>query len=87
MGIFGSSEESIENKAIDTNGQVNNNLIIQQEAHDTHDSMIYTEKLLVASYIMIGLEVFKIGFWLFGALKRNIKKKYQEKRGSKSNNV
>lgn len=76
MGIFGSSEESVENKVVESSGHVNNNIIIQ-EAKDTHSQMILSEKLLFGTYILIGLEFFKIGICLFSAYRRCIKKKYQ----------
>lgn len=78
MGIFGSSEESIENKAIESNGQVNNNIILQ-EASDTHSQMVFSEKLLFGTYILIGLETVKIFICLFSAYRRHVKKKYQQK--------
>lgn len=83
MGIFGSSEETIEAKTIDTNGQVNNNIVIQ-EARDTHSQMILSEKLLFGTYILIGLETVKIAICLFGAYRRHMKKVYQ-KRGPQNN--
>lgn len=83
MGFFGSSEESIENKAIDTNGQVNNNIVIQ-EARDTHSQMILSEKLLFGTYILIGLEAVKIAICLFSAYQRHVKKKYQKNRSDQS---
>lgn len=77
MGIFGSSEESIESKTVDSNGQVNNNIIIQ-EARDTHSQMVLSEKLLFGTYILIGLEIVKIIFCSISAYRRYIKKKYQD---------
>lgn len=79
MGIFGSSEESteVENKVIESNGHVNNNIIVQ-EANDTHSQMILSEKLLFGTYILIGLETIKIAICLFGAYRRHMKKKYQQ---------
>lgn len=76
MGFFGSSEESIESKTVDSNGQVNNNIIIQ-EAKDTHAQVIISEKLVTGTYILIGLEMIKITICLFSAFRRHIKKKYQ----------
>lgn len=76
MGIFGSSEESVETKAIDTNGQVNNNIIIIQEAKDTHSQMVLSEQLRFGTYILIGFEVIKVSICLFSAYRRHIKKKY-----------
>lgn len=77
MGIFGSSEESIETKTVDSSGHVNNNIIIQ-EARDTHSQLVLSEKLLIGTYVLIGLEAVKIVICLFGAYKRHMKKKYKK---------
>lgn len=77
MGIFGSSEENIEQKVVDSTGQVNNNIVVQT-AHDTHHQMLVSEKLLMATYVIIGLEVVKLIICSYGALKRKIKKRYQD---------
>lgn len=50
--IFGSSEERVEEKTIDSNGQVNNNIVIQ-EARDIHSQLQYNEKLLYIEKIQI----------------------------------
>lgn len=84
MGFFGSSEESVEQKTIDTNGNVNNNIIIQ-EARDTHHQMILNEKLLAATYFLCALEVIKFVVYLFLGYRRNIKKRYQSKVNQTSN--
>lgn len=78
MGIFGSSEETIESKAIDTNGQVNNNIIIQ-EARDTHAQMLLNEKLLFASYLLVASEALKLVIYVCHTVKKVLKKKYQGK--------
>lgn len=79
MGIFGSSEESIETKTVDSNGQVNNNIIIQ-EARDVHSQMMLSEKLVFGTYVLIGLEIVKISICVFSTFKRYMKKKYQERK-------
>lgn len=76
MGIFGDSEESIETKTVDSNGQVNNNIIIQ-EAKDMHSQMMLSEKLVFGTHVLIGLEVVKILICLFSAFRRHMKKRYQ----------
>lgn len=76
MGIFGSSEENVEIKTVDSNGQVNNNIVIQ-EAKDMHTQMMSSGKLVLGTYILIGLEVVKITICLFGAYRRYMKKRYQ----------
>lgn len=78
MGIFGSSEESTEIKSIDTNGQVNNNIIVQ-EAKDTYSQLLISEKLITGTYVLIALETIKIAICLFSAYRRHMKKRYQKK--------
>lgn len=73
--LFGSSEEE-ETKTVDSNGNVNNNIIIR-EANDTHSQLLVGEKLLIATYLLVAAEILKLGFHLFHGLKRAIKKKYQ----------
>lgn len=73
MGLFGSSEENIEQKVVDSNGQVNNNVIIQ-EARDTHSQLLLNERLLYATYIMVAFEVVKMGIYLFASYKKKMKK-------------
>lgn len=75
MGFFGSDEETIEEKAIDTSGHVNNNIIIQ-EAKDTHGQLVISEKLLFGTYVLITIESIKLAICIISAFKRNIKKKY-----------
>lgn len=75
MGFFGSSEENIERKTVDTNGNINNNILIR-EADDTHHQMILSEKLLFATYLLVGAEVIKLIIYAFSSAKRMMKKKY-----------
>lgn len=73
MGWFGSSEE--ETKMVDTNGQVNNNIIIQ-EAADIHDQTQNSERLLMVMYFTCILEVIKIGLYVYNCFTKRMKKKY-----------
>lgn len=75
MGWFDSSEEVGDTKTVDTNGNVNNNIIIQ-EAADTHHNMLTSARLLYATYFLLGAEVIKLGIYLFNSYKKNIKKRY-----------
>lgn len=77
MGLFGSSEERIEEKVVDSTGQVNNNIVIQ-EAHDTHSQLLINEKLLWATYILIALEVIKLAVYLFTTYRKKLKKALQQ---------
>lgn len=76
MGSWFSSEEvRTEEKTVDSNGHVNNNIIIQ-EARDTHSQMIINEKLLFATYVLCLMEVIKLVLYCVGAYNKFIKKKY-----------
>lgn len=82
MGWFGDSieEENVDNaKMVDTAGQVNNNVIIQQAAKDTHHSVILGERLLTATYMLVGAEILKILLYTFQTIRRQLKKKYTTK--------
>lgn len=75
MGLWSSSEET-DSKVVDTNGQVNNNVIIQ-EANDTHDQLLVNGKLLIATYILVAFEIIKILIYAFAAYKKKMKKTYR----------
>lgn len=86
MGIFGSSEEKTEEKMVDSTGHVNNNIIIQ-EAKDTHHQMLLNEKLLMATYVLVFLEIIKLMMYSFCAYKKYLKRKYlKNKQTSNSTN-
>lgn len=76
MGFFGSSEERVEEKTVDSNGHVNNNIVIQ-EARDIHSQMLYNEKLLYATFILVVFEVIKLAIHLFNSYRKRIKKIYK----------
>lgn len=76
MGSSNSSEEETEIKGVDSNGNVNNNVIVQAAA-DTHHQMQIGEKLLFATYLLVAAEVLKFGVYLYHGLKKTMKKKYQ----------
>lgn len=79
---FSSAESKTDEKLVDTNGQVNNNIIIQ-EANDTHTQMIINEKLLYATYLLCLIEMFKVILYLVNAYKRHIKKKFEQSQKGK----
>lgn len=76
MGIFGSSEESVENKAIDSTGNVNNNIILmqQEEARDTHSQLVLNQKLFIASCLLVLFEVIKLTVYVISSYKKKLKK-------------
>lgn len=78
MGSSQSSEET-ENKAVDSNGNINNNIILQ-EAWDTHSQMVINEKILLATYALVIAEIMKLGIYLFHAFRKTLKKKYEGSR-------
>lgn len=76
MGWFSSDEEVTEVKTVDANGNINNNIIIQ-EAKDIHAGLLMNEKLLFATYLLVGFEMLKVGLYLFQTIRRTLKRKYQ----------
>lgn len=76
MGSQQSSEEFSEDKLVDSNGQVNNNIVIQ-EARDTHYQAIHGEKLVYAAYILISIEIIKLGICSYNMWRRQMKKRYK----------
>lgn len=76
MGWFGSSEENTEVKTVDSNGNINHNVIIQ-EARDTHDQMLINGKMLFATYILVIAELLKLAIYIFNSYRKTLKKKYQ----------
>lgn len=79
MGIFGSSEESVEEKTVDSTGHVNNNIVIQ-EARDTHQQVLIGERLMYATYVLVIAEIIKLGIYLYTQWRNKIKKKYESTR-------
>lgn len=67
----------MEEKAIDTSGHVNNNIIIQ-EAKDTHNQLIINEKLFYATCLLVAFEVIKLIVYIVGAYKRKLIKSLTE---------
>lgn len=74
MGLFGDSEESIENKAIDSSGNINNNIILREEARDTHDQLLLNQKLFIASCLLVAFETIKLTMYIISSYKRKLKK-------------
>lgn len=76
MGSWFSSEETVTvENPIDSTGHVNNNIIIQ-EAKDTHSQALLSERLLVATYILIALEILKLVLCSYNTWRRHLKRKY-----------
>lgn len=79
MGWFSSSEENTEVKLVDTNGQVNNNIIIH-EARNMHTQAALSEKLLFATYVLVTLEIIKLAICtcMYNTCKKQIKNRYNK---------
>lgn len=75
MGSSESTEQKFEEKAVDTMGHVNNNIIIQ-EAKDTHQQMLTNERLLFATYMLIVFEIIKLVIYMYTQCRGKLKKKY-----------
>lgn len=79
MGGSSSSEESNENRMVDSMGQVNNNVIVQA-VHDTHATVQLNERMLQVAYTLVAIETIKLLLYLFCAYKKTLKKRYREGR-------
>lgn len=80
MGWFSSeesSEEEVASNAVDSNGQVNNNIIIQ-EAKDTHSQLKMSESLLYATYFICLCELAKLCMYLYISHTKKLKKRYEQ---------
>lgn len=72
-----SSKDDKEWKNIDTAGQVNNNIVIQQqEAKDIHAQLKINDQMLTIMFAMFVLEVIKFILYVFFKFKKNLKKRY-----------
>lgn len=78
MGSSESSEVNIEEKAVDSVGHVNNNIVVQG-ARDNHQQVIVGEKLLVATYLLVCFEIIKMAIYFYTQCRNNIKKRYAGK--------
>lgn len=74
MGIFGSSEENTESKVVDTNGNVNNNIVLLQEAKDTHEQVILNQKIFYTSCLLVIFEAIKLAVYVISSYKKKLKK-------------
>lgn len=75
MGWFSSDEQNVDEKFVDSTGHVNTNIIIQ-EANDTHTQAMLSEKLLVATYVLVAIETIKLTICCYNMWKRKITKKF-----------
>lgn len=74
---MGGSSSTEEEKLIESNGQVNNNIVIQ-EAKDIHEQLATNRDLLYATYFLIILEILKLAMYSFINFKKKLKKKYSK---------
>lgn len=72
MGWLLGDEQTNEAQLVDSTGHVNNNVIIQ-EAKDTHQQAILSEKLVYGTYILIALEIVKLAICSYN-MRRQVKK-------------
>lgn len=85
MGIFGSSEEKVDQKTVESTGHVNNNVVIQQQARDVHTAAELNVKMLYTMYFMCAVELFKIGTYIYVKFRKNLKKKYENQNNANRN--
>lgn len=73
--MFSSEEVKVDEKLIDTNGQVNNNIIIGK-AKDTHECMLLDQKIFIILCLLFFVEIIKLAVQIVVAYNKFIKKKY-----------
>lgn len=73
---MGNGDSKQEAKTIDSNGQVNNNIVIQ-EAKDIHQQTEHFQQMLIIMYIRCFLEVIKICIYIYNCHLKKLKKRYQ----------
>lgn len=83
MGWFSSSEEegSVEQKSVDSNGHVNNNIVIQG-AKDIHQTSQTSEMLLLSAYFLCAMEIIKLMLYFYTNYTKKLKRRYQTSNGS-----
>lgn len=80
MGIFGDSSEENNVKTIDTNGQVNNNIIIR-EADDIHEQLKLNQTAVTLMYVTCVVQLLKFGMYIYCKFVGKMKKKYSSDQG------
>lgn len=74
---MGGYESKIEDKDIvDSNGHVNNNIVIQ-EATDIHDQVSINRQLLMLTYVLVFLKSIELIIYCYNSYTRKLKKKYK----------
>ncbi len=69
---MGKTESKHESKAVDTNGAVNNNLVIQGEM----PIQVHNMEILILLYIMCALKVLEFLYFVYTKHSRKLKKRY-----------
>lgn len=72
MGGMSSKEYHIDEKVVDANGRINNNVIIR----GTHTIMEVNERILIAMYFLCVMKVIELAIYGFNAYKKALKKRY-----------
>lgn len=69
---MGSGQSQQETKTIESSGQVNNNVVIQE----TED--VYSMELVILLSLLCALKILEIGIFLYNKYKQQMKKKYSQ---------
>lgn len=67
---MGSSDSKEETKTVDSNGNVNNNIVIQDPVP------IHSKDISVVLYIICAIKIFELIIFLYKFHSKNLKKKY-----------
>lgn len=69
---MGSSHSQVEKKTIESTGQVNNNVVIQE----TED--VYSMEIVILLSLLCALKILEISIFLYNKYKQQMKKKYTQ---------
>lgn len=69
---MGSSQSQQETKTIESSGQVNNNVVIQE----TED--VYSMELVILLSLLCALKILEMGIFLYNKYKQQMKRKYTQ---------
>lgn len=86
MGNQPSSKEETEVKMIDSNGNINNNIVFQNEAKDVHQQLLMSEKIYLATCVLIMFEIWKMSIYVFHSVKKSWVRRYGKGNNNNNNN-
>lgn len=73
---MGGTTSHEEKKTVDSTGEVNNNVVVQETVD------VYSSEMVILLSILCILKIIELGCYLYTTHNRNLKKKYSQSQGS-----